>query len=245
MPKNLDKVLKQYESLKKCVPPTIQDHVEGMMIPNEEAIDHTTDYVHTGSFEWYDEKLGRSLDCNRSANFKVALSKDSYAFDFNAWPRKLQINFLPKIEIKHTYQQLLDTKRLFFHLHPKDTSDIMQLLDRFKNDMVGDIVLPYNAETMAKRIICVFIPHRRILIGAVPNDQREFAVRLESITKTLKLKKVRNTSELLIIGGYRGPYGTKFFRFRIHFCRKAPTSEVHAPPTGNPGSATVNIAVIV
>ena len=37
------------------------------------------------------------------------------------------------------------------------------------------------------------------------------------------------------------PYGTKFFRFRTHFCRKAPTLEVHAPPpppTGNPGSAT-------
>ena len=39
-----------------------------------------------------------------------------------------------------------------------------------------------------------------------------------------------------ITGGSRGrarrtpPYGTKFFRFHIHFCRKAPMSEVHAPP---------------
>ena len=40
------------------------------------------------------------------------------------------------------------------------------------------------------------------------------------------------------------PYGTQFFCFCIHFHRKAPTSEVHAPsngctpPMGNPGSAT-------
>ena len=49
------------------------------------------------------------------------------------------------------------------------------------------------------------------------------------------------------LGGCAGrmpPYGTQFFRFRIHFCQKAPVSEVHAPlmgprpPTGNPGSAT-------
>ena len=38
--------------------------------------------------------------------------------------------------------------------------------------------------------------------------------------------------------GARPPYGTQFFRFRIHFNRKVPTSEVHAPPTGSPGSAT-------
>ena len=52
------------------------------------------------------------------------------------------------------------------------------------------------------------------------------------------------------IGGSGGrarrtpPFGTQFFRFCIHFHRKVPTSEVHAPltgarpPTGNPGSAT-------
>ena len=40
------------------------------------------------------------------------------------------------------------------------------------------------------------------------------------------------------------PYGNQFFRFHIHFNRKAPTSEVHTPltgarpPTGIPGSAT-------
>ena len=28
------------------------------------------------------------------------------------------------------------------------------------------------------------------------------------------------------------PYGTQFFRFRIHFHRKVPTSEVHAPLMG-------------
>ena len=42
----------------------------------------------------------------------------------------------------------------------------------------------------------------------------------------------------LNIGGSRGcaqcmpPYGTQFFRFRIHFYRKVPTSEVHVPLTG-------------
>ena len=38
-------------------------------------------------------------------------------------------------------------------------------------------------------------------------------------------------------GGSRGG-ARALFHFRILFCRKAPTSEVHAPPTGNPGSAT-------
>ena len=33
------------------------------------------------------------------------------------------------------------------------------------------------------------------------------------------------------------PYRTQFFHFHIHFHQKVPTSEVHAPPTGNPGSA--------
>ena len=44
----------------------------------------------------------------------------------------------------------------------------------------------------------------------------------------------------LIIGRSRGgharctpPYGTKFFYFRIHFCQKAPMSEVHTPPKGS------------
>ena len=46
------------------------------------------------------------------------------------------------------------------------------------------------------------------------------------------------------VPGARPPYGTQFFCFCIHFCQKAPVSEVHAPqmgprpPTGNPGSAT-------
>ena len=40
------------------------------------------------------------------------------------------------------------------------------------------------------------------------------------------------------------PYGTQFFHFCIHFCRKVPVLGVHAPrtgprpPTGNPRSAT-------
>ena len=41
------------------------------------------------------------------------------------------------------------------------------------------------------------------------------------------------------------PHAAQLFRFRIHFHRKAPTSEVHTPPPkwvhalrGNPGSAT-------
>ena len=43
------------------------------------------------------------------------------------------------------------------------------------------------------------------------------------------------------------PYGTQFFRFRIHIHQKVPMSEVHTPPTGarpptgNPGSATVQV----
>ena len=32
---------------------------------------------------------------------------------------------------------------------------------------------------------------------------------------------------------HASPYGTQFFHFRIHFCRKAPMSEVHAPPNGS------------
>ena len=32
------------------------------------------------------------------------------------------------------------------------------------------------------------------------------------------------------VPGARPSYGTKFFRFHIHFCQKAATSEVHAPP---------------
>ena len=40
-------------------------------------------------------------------------------------------------------------------------------------------------------------------------------------------------SSLADLGGVPGarlPYGTQFFRFRIHFHQKVPTSEVHAPP---------------
>ena len=29
------------------------------------------------------------------------------------------------------------------------------------------------------------------------------------------------------------PHGTKFFHFHIHFCQKAPTSEVHTHPNGS------------
>ena len=52
-------------------------------------------------------------------------------------------------------------------------------------------------------------------------------------------------SGLLKFSGTAPPRGTQFFRFHIHFHRKAPTLEVHAPPpnwvhapTGNPGSAS-------
>ena len=64
---------------------------------------------------------------------------------------------------------------------------------------------------------------------------------------------------IISIGGSRGacrvhatPYGTQFFRFRIHFHRKVPASEVYAPPngctpppTGNPGSVTDKVILIV
>ena len=36
------------------------------------------------------------------------------------------------------------------------------------------------------------------------------------------------------------PQQAQFFRFHIHFHQKAPVSEVGAPKTGNPGSATAN-----
>ena len=60
------------------------------------------------------------------------------------------------------------------------------------------------------------------------------------ITFNFLLRTV-NIVPLLIfnsIGGSRGgacpahahPYGTQFFRFRIHFHRKVPMSEVHTPP---------------
>ena len=38
--------------------------------------------------------------------------------------------------------------------------------------------------------------------------------------------------------GARPPNRIQFFRFHICFHQKAPTSEVGAPPMGNPGSAT-------
>ena len=34
------------------------------------------------------------------------------------------------------------------------------------------------------------------------------------------------------------PYRTQIFCFHIHYHQKAPAPQVHAPPTGNPGSAT-------
>ena len=55
------------------------------------------------------------------------------------------------------------------------------------------------------------------------------------------LGKTMKEITLADLGGVpsaRPPYGTQFFRFRIHFHRKVPTSEVRAPPAGNPGSAT-------
>ena len=189
MPKNLDEVLKQYDSLKRS-PPTIPEELEKILIPNEDAIDHMTDYVHTGSFEWYDEKLGRSIECNRSANFKVALSKDSYQFDFSTWPRKLKFNFLPKSAVASAYPQLLYAKRLFFHFHPKDTSDTIELLQRFQNDIVGDVVLPLKSESTVKTFMCVFFPHRRILMGVIPDDQRIFTIQMEFIWQMLREERV-------------------------------------------------------
>ena len=47
---------------------------------------------------------------------------------------------------------------------------------------------------------------------------------------------VRHTALADLGGGRAGrmpPYGTKFFRFCIHFCQKAPTSEVHTPSNGS------------
>ena len=67
------------------------------------------------------------------------------------------------------------------------------------------------------------------------------------VLQTLSL--ILNTCMSLVdLGGacqvHATPYGTQFFHFSIHFHQKAPTSEghapqwVHAPPMGNPGSAT-------
>ena len=60
------------------------------------------------------------------------------------------------------------------------------------------------------------------------------------VTDKTHQKTKRQMNHTLIIGGSRGgghawcipPYGTQFFHFRIHFHRKVPTSEVHAPLMG-------------
>ena len=65
----------------------------------------------------------------------------------------------------------------------------------------------------------------------------------------MKLLYLRIDRSRGVCPAHAPPHGTQFFCFRIHFHRKVPTLEVHAPPpppqrvhappTGNPGSATV------
>ena len=64
-----------------------------------------------------------------------------------------------------------------------------------------------------------------------------------SMTFELKCKCI-SLADLGGVPGVRPPYGTKFFRFRIHFCQKGPMPPNGStpPPTGNPGSATVSVS---
>ena len=62
------------------------------------------------------------------------------------------------------------------------------------------------------------------------------------LSYVLLWSKWSNMYVFFFIGGSRWrPNGTQFFHFRICFRRKVPASEVRAPSTGNPGSATVFI----
>ena len=206
MPKNLQEVLKKYDSLRDTTGTTPDLLLEKILIPDEEAMDHATQYVHTGSLEWYDETLGRSMSCNRTSDFKVALNKDSYTFDFSLWPRKLKVNFIPKSAISPLYPLLKDARRLFFHFHPKDADHTVQLLKRLNKGFIGDMLIPFSSECEVKRLFCVFVAKKQLVMGIVPENQAVFVRKAEVIVKTLREEKVRTT------------YFSPFDRLKKTFC---------------------------
>ena len=197
MPKNLQEVLKQYDSLKHTTATNPDLLLEKILVPNEEGMDHVAQYVHTGSLQWYDESLGRSMTCNRTSDFKVALNKDSNTFDFSLWPRKLKVNFIPKSAISPLYPLLKDARKLFFHFHPKDTDHTVQLLKRLNQGFVGDIMIPISSECEVKRLFCVFVEKKRLVMGIVPEKQCAFVRQVEVIVKTLREEKVSGLISVL------------------------------------------------
>ena len=197
IPKNLEEVLKQYDSLIHTTPTNPDLLLEKILVPNEEAMDHVAQYVHTGSLEWYDETPGKSMTCNRTSDFKVALNKDSYTFDFTLWPRKLKVNFIPKSAISPLYPLLKDARRLFFHFHPKDTDHTVRFLKRLNKGCVGDIMIPFSSECEVKRLFCVFVAKKRLVMGIVPEKQGVFVRQVEVIVKTLREDKVSSPISVL------------------------------------------------
>lgn len=171
-------MLKQYNFLKD-IGPSDSDTLEKIIVPDKNAASHTTDYVHTGTLEWYDEKLGKYGE-DRSSDFKVACSTDSFPFNFSSWPRKLKIGFVSRKAIVTVHPQLKKAKRLVLHFQPKDSSSTVQLLRKFQ-DCVGDVLLPYNPESEVKRALCVFMAHRKLFLCLVPEDQEVYNKGMEVI----------------------------------------------------------------
>ena len=64
----------------------------------------------------------------------------------------------------------------------------------------------------------------RQLVGAIPMGNPGSTTDFEVLIPFTSLANLGG------VPGTRPPYGTQFFHFRIHFHRKVPTSEVHAPP---------------
>ena len=198
MPKNLKELLKEYDFMKCATPTNLDISLDKILMPDEEAVDHVAQYVHTGCFEWYDETLGRSVACNRTCNFKVALNKDSYTYDFSLWPRKLKVNFIPKNAISPLHPLLGNAKRLFFHFHPKDTTDTVPLLKRLGKGFVGDIRIPLRSECEVKRFFCVFVPERQLMMGVIPEKQPAFVRQVEFILRTLREERVSSVITLIV-----------------------------------------------
>ena len=126
----------------------------------------------------------------------------------------------------------------------------------------GILCTPHLANWLRWVIFCVFEGLRQSLKGSlvvyVCSVQNVFWNRpctFGLISKSARSKKIfvprDSLADLGGASGARPPYGSRFFRFDIQNFWNVPTSgvhaplyEVHAPPTGNPGSATETLAVI-